>query len=178
LSRISGRFSTGGFVYTRTPSEKAQKSAAEKLATAQAGTLAGLDDAEQQNFVAWAKANPQDFYDLVLSSAKGLDEKSQFSIPQEKVTFAETSYFIEEITLDKRSIYKAINLYNKDIQARLMPVFVSIDNLMAQLQLLYTQNDLGAGQDASDECIELRDNVDAEITTRKEEEVLPQAAEE
>jgi hypothetical protein len=59
-----------------------------------------------------------------------------------------------------------------------MPVFVSVDNLMAQLQLLYTQNDLGAGQDASDECIELRDNVDAEVTTRKEEEALPQAAEE
>jgi len=178
LSRISGRFSTGGFVYTRTPSEKAQKSAAEKLATVQAGTLAGLDDAEQQNFVAWAKANPKDFYTLVLSSAKGLDEKSQFTIPQEKVTFGETSYFIEEIALDKRSIYKAINLYNKDIKARLMPVFVSVDNLMAQLQLLYTQNDLGAGQDASDECIELRDNVDAEVTTRKEEEALPQAAEE
>ena len=178
LSRVSGRFSTGGFVYTRTPSEKAQKSAAEKLAAAQAGTLAGLNDAEQQNFVAWAKANPQDFYDLVQQSAKGLDEKSQFSIPQEKVTFGETSYFIDEIRLDKRSIYDAINLYNKDIKARLMPVFVSVDNLMAQLQLLYTQNDLGAGQDASDECIELRDNVDAEITTRKEEEALPQAAEE
>jgi hypothetical protein len=59
-----------------------------------------------------------------------------------------------------------------------MPVFVSVDKLMAELQLLYTQNDLGAGQHASDECIELKDNVDAEITTRKKEEVLPQAAEE
>jgi hypothetical protein len=178
LSRISGRFSTGGFAYSKTPSEEAQAKAAERLDIAQAGTLAGLNDIEQQNFVAWAKANGPDFYKLVLSSAKGLDEKSQFSIPQEKVTFGGTSYFIEEITLDKPSIYKAINLYNKDIQARLMPVFVSVDKLMAQLQLLYTQNDLGAGQHASEECVELKGNVDAEITTRKEEEVLPQAAEE
>ena len=178
LSRVSGRFSTGGFAYSKTPSEKAQKSAAEKLAIAQAGTLAGLNDIERQNFVAWAKANGPDFYTLVLNSAKGSEEKSQFSIPQEKVTFGGTSYFIDELTLDKRSIYEAINLYNKDIQARLMPVFVSVDKLMAQLQLLYTQNDLGAGQHASEECVELKGNVDAEITTRKEEEVLPQAAEE
>ena len=178
LSRVSGRFSTGGFAYSKTPSEKAQKSAAEKLAAAQAGTLAGLNDIERQNFVAWAKANGPDFYTLVLNSAKGSEEKSQFSIPQEKVTFGGTSYFIDELTLDKRSIYEAINLYNKDIQARLMPVFVSVDKLMAELQLLYTQNDLGAGQHASEECVELKGNVDAEITTRKEEEVLPQAAEE
>ena len=58
-----------------------------------------------------------------------------------------------------------------------MPVFVSVDKLMAELQLLYTQNDLAAGQEASEECIELKDNVDAEITTRREEETLPQAAE-
>jgi len=177
LSRISGRFSTGGFAYSKASGEKAQKSAAERLTMAQEGTLAGLNDIEQQNFVAWAKANPNDFYELVLKSAKGLDEKSQFSIPQDKVTFGETSYFIDEIRLDKRSIYDAINLYNKDIKERLMPVFVSVDKLMAELQLLYTQNDLAAGQEASEECIELKDNVDAEITTRREEETLPQAAE-
>ena len=88
----------------------------EKLAAAQAGTLAGLNDIERQNFVAWAKANGPDFYTLVLNSAKGSEEKSQFSIPQEKVTFGGTSYFIDELTLDKRSIYEAINLYNKDKQ--------------------------------------------------------------
>ena len=58
--------------------------------------------------------------------------------------------------------------YNETIKERLMPIFVGVDNLMQHLQLLYTTNDLSAGEQAGQDCVELKEDLDEEMTTRKE----------
>ena len=100
-------------------------------------------------------------------SAGSEGEKSQFLIEQDKVT-AKSEYFMGEIVLERKAMLNVVTKYNETIKERLMPVFVGVDNLMGHLQLLYTTNDLAAGEQAGQDCVELKEDLDEEMTTRKE----------
>ena len=161
--RISSLFSTGGFSYKDTKEPGAETKRGQKLAK----SLAGFDEEQQAAFAAWAKTDPKGFTDLVRSSAGSEGEKSQFLIEQDKVT-AKSEYFMGEIVLERRAMLNVVTKYNETIKERLMPIFVGVDNLMGHLQLLYTTNDLGAGEQAGQDCVELKEDLDEEMATRQE----------
>jgi hypothetical protein len=162
-SRISSLFSTGGFSYKDTKAPGAETKSGQKLAK----SLAGFDEEQQAAFSAWAKTDPKGFTDLVRASAGSEGEKSQFLIEQDKVT-SKSEYFMGEIVLERKTMLNVVTKYNETIKERLMPIFVGVDNLMQHLQLLYTTNDLSAGEQAGQDCVELKDDLDEEMTTRKE----------
>ena len=162
-ARISSLFSTGGFSYKDAKEPGADTKRGQKLAK----SLAGLDEEQQAAFAEWAKTDTQGFTELVKSSAGSEGEKSQFLIEQDKVT-AKSEYFMGEIVLERKNLLKVVTNYNETIKERLMPIFVGVDNLMQHLQLLYTSNDLAAGEQAGQDCVELKEDLDEEMTTRKE----------
>jgi len=59
--------------------------------------------------------------------------------------------------------------YNKVVQERLSPIFISVDRLMNRLQMFYAYKKLGAAQQASQECEVLKKNVDEEIKVAAQE---------
>lgn len=162
-SRISSLFSTGGFSYKDTKQPGAETKRGQKLAK----SLAGFDEEQQAAFAAWAKTDPKGFTDLVRASAGSEGEKSQFLIEQDKVT-SKSEHFMGEIVLERKTMLNVVTKYNETIKERLMPIFVGVDNLMQHLQLLYTTNDLSAGEQAGQDCVELKEDLDEEMTTRKE----------
>tara|TARA_R110000824_G_scaffold92132_1_gene223735 strand:- start:2965 stop:4932 length:1968 start_codon:yes stop_codon:yes gene_type:complete len=161
-SRISNLFSTGGFSYKDTKAPGAETKSGQKLAK----SLAGFDEEQQAAFAAWAKTDPKGFTDLVRASAGSEGEKSQFLIEQDKVT-SKSEYFMGEIVLERKTMLNVVTKYNSTIKERLMPVFIGVDNLMGHLQLLYTTNDLTAGERAGQDCVELKSDLDDEMTTRR-----------
>ena len=161
--RISSLFSTGGFSYKDTKQPGAETKRGQKLAK----SLAGFDEEQQAAFAAWAKTDPNGFIELVKASAGSAGEKSQFLIEQDKVT-AKSEYFMGEIVLERKAMLNVVTKYNETIKERLMPIFVGVDNLMGHLQLLYTTNDLSAGEQAGQDCVELKEDLDEEMTTRKD----------
>ena len=102
-----------------------------------------------------------------LTEAEKTDHKTQFSIDQGRIMTSE--YYITTVAVDRKSLLSVTRKYNKVVQERLSPIFISVDRLMNRLQMFYAYKKLGAAQQASQECEVLKKNVDEEIKVAAQE---------
>jgi hypothetical protein len=105
--------------------------------------------------------------EMLLVEGDDKKDKTQFLITQEQARLGSPGG-IGTIDITRSHLLKVANKYNHVVKDRLSPIFISVDNLMAALQSFYVNNRVASGEKASDECQELKGNVDAEVTAAKE----------
>ena len=148
-----------------------------------AGKLSSLPDNLKQAFPIWMNSEPAQVMDLIkrnftkkkavsegaLEEAKG-DDKTQFQIKQARI-IGNKDYFVGTVAVDRKSVLNTTREYNVVVQERLSPIFVTLDRLMDRLQMFYSYNKIGAAEQASEQCMILKTNVDEQIdfakTTKK-----------
>ncbi len=144
------------------------------------GKLSALPDDLKQAFPTWMQSQPAQVMDLIkrnfskkkaisegiLEEAKG-DDKTQFSIPQARIT-GNKEYFAGTIAIDRKSLLNTTREYNVVVKERLSPIFVTLDRLMDRLQMFYAYNKIGAAEQASEQCMVLKTNVDDQIEFAKD----------
>ena len=70
--------------------------------------------------------------------------------------------------MDRKSLLDTTREYNAVVKERLSPIFVTLDRLMDRLQMFYTYNKIGAAEQASEQCMVLKTNVDEQIDFAKD----------
>jgi len=147
-----------------------------------AGKLSALPDDLKQAFPTWLQSQPAQVMDLIkrnfasrkakavsegiLEEAKG-DDKTQFQIKQARV-IGNKDYFVGTIAVDRKSLLNTTRKYNVVVKERLSPIFETLDRLMDRLQMFYSYNKIGAAEQASEQCMVLKDNVDDQIEFAKD----------
>jgi hypothetical protein len=150
-----------------------------------AGKLSALPDDLKKAFPTWmrSEAGAAQVMDLIkrnfskkkavsegsLEEAKG-DDKTQFQIKQARI-IGNKDYFVGTVAVDRKSVLNTTREYNVVVKERLSPIFETLDRLMDRLQMFYSYNKIGAAEQASEQCMVLKTNVDEQIdfakTTKK-----------
>ena len=104
--------------------------------------------------------------EMLLVEGDEKKDKTQFLISQQQARNG-TPGAIGTIDITRKHLLDVADKYNAVVKDRLSPIFISVDNLMAALQSFYVNNRVASGEKASDECQELKGNVDAEVTAAK-----------
>ena len=105
--------------------------------------------------------------EMLLLEGDEKKDKTQFLITQQQAREGNPGA-IGTIEITRPHLLKVANKYNHVVKDRLSPIFISVDNLMAALQSFYVNNRVASGEKASDECEELKANVDLEVSAAKE----------
>ncbi len=151
--------------------------------TGKEGKLSALPDDLKEAFPIWMTSEPAQVMALIkrnfskkkavsegaLEEAKG-DDKTQFQIKQARV-IGNSDYFVGTVAVDRKSVLNTTREYNVVVKERLSPIFETLDRLMDRLQMFYSYNKIGAAEQASEQCMVLKTNVDEQIdfakTTKK-----------